>query len=178
MLCAQPLLAWHSLPVARFFGTPVGAGAPLRKCLTAAPLAHVCDESRWRSQAGGIAGCRSLQHLQMPLPARLAQRCSTDGPCGCQVELHADSCQCCCCAQGCCAGWQELRASASAALAVTVCRSRLPCSAASAWFHSCAARITQRSHSGRSPHSASTTAGSRGGACPRHSRCCHALLQP
>ena len=50
----QPLLAWHSLPAARFFGTPVGAGAPLRKCLTAAPLARVCDKSRWRGQAGGI----------------------------------------------------------------------------------------------------------------------------
>ena len=110
-VCAQPLLPWHSLPAARFFGTPVGAGAPLRKCLTAAPLAHVCDESRWSGQAGcikravyakhivlqpggALAGCRRLQHFQLPLPARLAQRCSADGPWGCQVELHADSRQC------------------------------------------------------------------------------------
>ena len=106
---AQPLpavLAWHCLPATRFLGTPVGAGAALRK-----RLAHMDDVFLWRGQAGRggggrdahphemlqpggvLAGCGRLQHLQLPLPAHLPLRCSADGPRGCQVELHADCSQ-------------------------------------------------------------------------------------
>ena len=62
-----------------------------------------------------------------------------------------------CCAQGCRVGLLLPGSAANAVLASTACRNRLSGGAASALFHSRAARSSHRAHRGRCPVSASTT---------------------